>query len=404
MPDLPTFSDLFRIGRDEILTKNSKLSRDAVEREGMDANVLLAGACAVADEVVGQVSTLEAGLFLDSSIKSQLDRLVFDRYGLIRKPAAASLGTVQFRTGGVTTQAFTIPAGVKLATGDGTEFITTESVIFPNASTGPVNCAVRSVLAGAGQNVKANQIASIRSQIVNQPTNLTVTNPLATAGGDDKETDDSLRDRARVFFTTVRRGTIGAIEAAALGVPGVRKATAIEVVDAVGRPARVVQLVVTDSFTEQFVDLSAVPARYQNQSQLLATTVFNSLSDVRPAGMFVQVIVANVVMQAIQLTLTFNAGVDANEVALRARAALVGYTNELAPGRAFLLDDALKVLRRVSGLAPSGNSIISPLGNVQVKPLQVLRTSLGIVSALSAQTDQPIITGTNPDAYTLASN
>lgn len=402
MPDFPTFADLFRTARDEILSRNSKLSRDAVEREGMDANILLAGACAAADEVVGQLSTLAASLFLDSAKGMWLDRLVFDRYGLMRKPAAAAIGSVQFSTTNPSATTFSIPVNVFLSSADGKQYVTTEASIFNAGSVGPLTVAVRSVLAGAGQNAKAGTITSIITAISSAPSDLVVTNTLATAGADDAETDDALRERARRFFTTARRGTLAAIEAAALGVTGVRKATAFEVLDGSGRPARLVQLVISDAFTEQFTDLTTVPARYQQQSQALSTAVFEALADVRPAGVFVQVIVANVILHAIQLALTFVAGADVNASALAARAAVVNYVNALAPGTPLVISDLLSALRYTSGLLFTGNEVISPPGNVVPKPLQVIRTSLGLVSAASAQTDQPIITGTNPDAYTLA--
>lgn len=402
MGDFSTFSDLFRVARDQALLRNAKVSRDAIEREGADANILIAATAAVGDQVVGQLASVEAGLYLNSARGAALDRLVFDRYGLVRKPAAASLGSVQFRTTAPAPTTFTIPTGIRVATADGTEFVTTESVIFLVGTTGPVTSSVRSVLAGATQNVKSGAITSISTRITSQPNDLRVVNAFATAGADDAEDDDSLKDRARRFFSTVRRGTLGAIEEAALGVPGVRKATAFEVIDALGRPARLVQLVVADSFTEQFATYNAVPPRYETQSQVLATTVFNALADVRPAGIFVQVTVGSVILQAFQLALTFVAGADVAQAALLARTAVVGYVNALAPGAPYIREVAEQILSTVPGLAASGNGIISPLGDVAVKPLQVLRTSLGLVSALSAQTDQPLVTGSNPDSYIVA--
>jgi len=403
MPDFPNFDDLFRIARDEVLTRNAQVSRDAVERDGADANILVASGSAAADEVMGQLAEVAAGVYLDSAPgadqnSTALDRVVFDRYGIVRKPAAASLGSVQFRTIAPAPPLLSIPANLQLQTPDGVQFITTESVPFPTGTTGPVTVAVRSVLAGANQNAKANTLINILGVVPNSPSDLTVSNPLATSGGDDAETDDSLRDRARRYFTTVRRGTIGAIEEAALGVPGVQKATAFEVIDALGRPARLVQLVISDAFTEQFVDLSAIPPRYMAQSQLLAQTVFNALADVRPAGIFVQVYVASTVLQAIQLSLTFQAGIDVSSAALQARAAAVGYVNALFPGEPIVLIDLQNALAVVPGLAAA--SIVSPLGNVVAKPLQVLRTSLGLVTAIAAQTNQPLMTGQNPDSFT----
>ena len=98
MPDLPVFEDLFRIARDEAMLRNGRISREAIEREGMDANILMAAGTAIGDEVVGQLGALEAAVFLDSAKGAALDRLVFDRYSLVRKPASAALGTVTFTT------------------------------------------------------------------------------------------------------------------------------------------------------------------------------------------------------------------------------------------------------------------------------------------------------------------
>jgi hypothetical protein len=132
--------------------------------------------------------------------------------------------------------------------------------------------------------------------------------------------------------------------------------------------------------------------------------VQGALHDVRAAGIFVEVVVANVVLQPIQLALTFAAGADVNIAALQARAMVVGYVNSLVPGAPFVAGDAAAQLARVSGLAVNGNGIISPAGNVAVTPFQVVRTTLGLVSAVAAQTDTPIVTGSNPDSYRLSGN
>ena len=403
MPDFETFSDLFRVGRDEVLLRNASVSRDAVEREGMDANILVAASAAAADEVMGQVAELAAALYLDSATGDALDRLVFDRYGLTRKPAAASIGSVQFSTTVGSPTTFAIPIGTIVQTAAGTQFVTTEATVYLGGSFGPLTVAVRSVLAGASQNAKVGTITSIISSISGAAADLVVTNAFASAGADATEDDDTLRDRARRFFTTVRRGTLAALEAAALGVAGVRKASAFEVIDALGRPARSVQLVITDAFTEQFVDFSTVPPKYPAQSQVLTTYVNDALADTRAFGVYVQVLVANVVIQPVQLTLAFQAGADVSSSALQARAAVVSYINALSPGASFVAADVLAVLANVPGLSYTGGELLSPSGDVVAKPLQVLRTSLGLVSAVASQTDTPLLSGTNPDAFSLAS-
>lgn len=381
MADLVDFNLLFRIARDEALRLNSRLTSTIIDRPGTDANVLLAGAAAAAEEVLAQLQLTEAGLFLDSAVGAALDRLVFDRYGLTRKPAAAAQGFVQFRTTAPNPGAFTIPSGSQLQTADGIQYVTTAAVTFPAAVKGPIQASVRSALAGVDQQARAGTITSIVSQITNSPTDLVVTNVDATAGADDEETDDSLRNRARLFFVTARRATKSALEAAALGVAGVETATAFETLNFSGEPARRVQLVVADAFTIQLASFSETPPpAYQTQAQALALIVQNALSDVRAFGIQVDVVVAAVVLLPIILRLTYNAGADIPTATIQARAAAVSYCNGLAPGTTFDPLALVDALRPVSGLFISGQEVASPPGPVVPNPTQVLRTSLEIVT------------------------
>jgi hypothetical protein len=116
---------------------------------------------------------------------------------------------------------------------------------------------------------------------------------------------------------------------------------------------------------------------------------------VRPAGVYVQVQVAQVVMQAVQLQLSFQAGVDYESVALEARSVIVGHINELAPGQNLIIAEMLEKLRRVTGLIITGGEIIAPAGNVMVKPLQALRTDLSLVGIVSASINTALLTSTN---------
>lgn len=379
--DFPTFNDLFRSARDEALVRNPRLTQDALDREGSDANAIVAAAAAAADEVIGQLILATAALYLDSAKGDDLERLVFDRYGLTRKAAAPAVGIVQFRTTAANPAAFTIDQGTIVSTADGIQFITTDpSVAFPMGSSGPIDVNVRSVLAGASQQAAAGTITSLSSQIAGSPADLVVSNSAATAGADDAESDESLRDRARRFFTTVRRGTKTALVEGALAVSGVRSAQAFEAVDGVGLPGGSVELVITDAFTEALALLSSVPAAYQAQAQALAATVFAALEDVRACGVRVTVTVAQVVLQNIQILLAFAAGADVATVSAQAKAAMVGYTNGLAPGQTWSRSEAVTRLRTVSGLVVSGSDVILPAGDVVPTPLQVVRTSPNLVT------------------------
>jgi uncharacterized phage protein gp47/JayE len=375
--DRPTFSDLFQIARNQVLLANPRLT--AVDREGSDVNALVASVAAVGDEVAQQVAYVAAASFLDTANGSALDRLVFDRYGLVRKPAAAALGNVYFTSAAGAASTFSIPENTTLTTADGVQFVTTQEAVFPLASNGPIIVPVRSILAGTTQQVRANTITSVLAPIGGAPSDLAVTNPLATAGAADPETDNELRERARRFFTTVQRGTLASIEQAARGVPGVRFATAFEDVDQFGIQSGYVSLVVTDQYTDTLATLSTVPPAYEAQSQVLAEQVALAVDQARAAGVYVATLVAQVVLQPVTLRLRVKAGFDTAAVALNARAVCVQVVNALAPGAELTVAALENALATVNGLYFVGDEVILPAATVTPTPLQVLRTNLQLV-------------------------
>lgn len=399
MPDLPRFTDFFAIARGELLSRQALITRDVVDRDGTDANVLLAAQAAMAEEVTAQLAFVAAGIYLDSAVGQQLDRVLFDRFGLLRKSASGSQGSVTFSLPVPAAGAFTIVDSTVLQALDGNQFLTVGNQVFL-AGQSTLVVPIRSALAGSSQNERAGQIKAIIGQITGQPAGLTVNNTLATFGAGDDETDEDYRNRGRSFFITARRGTRAAIEAGALTVPGVVRAAATEVLDALGRPARLVLLTIADQYTDQFANFTTVPPAYQVQSQQFAAAVFAGLEDYRAAGIYVQVTVAQVILQAVTLALTFNAGADVDYTATLAKAAVVNYVNSLDPGESFVPSDLQQIIAGVPGLIVTGQEIQSPQGIVQAKPLQALRTSLGLVFAASAQgSSLPVLVGTSPDLY-----
>jgi uncharacterized phage protein gp47/JayE len=396
--DAPNFNDLFRIGRDEVLARNAQLSREAVERDGSDANVIVASGAAIGDETVGVLVQVASGMFLDSATGTLLDRVVFDRYGLTRKPASPAVGSVVFATTAPVPGAFVIPSGTALSTPDGIEFTTLVDMTFLAGAVATAPVSVRSLLAGLAQQASIGTIKNIIGQIPGSPNDLTVNNLLATAGADDDESDDALRDRARRFYQNVRRGTRGAIESGAVSVAGVRTAKAFEVIDAFGRPSRYVQLAISDAFTESLATLTAVVPAYQAQSQVLAAQVFQALDEYRACGIYVDVVVAQVVLLPIHLRLSIAAGSDPDQVALEARAAVVTAVNGQQPGQNLPMSVIQNALKGIGGLIYTGTEIASPPGDIIATPLQAIRTSMGLVGAISTATDQPLVGTLNPDA------
>ena len=380
MSDFPSYQDLFRISRDEALIRSAALTREVVDRPGTDANALVAIGPNVGDAVVGQLIRVQADIYLDTAQESGLDKLVFDRYNIIRKPATPAYGEVSFTTTAVNLTAFTITAGTKLQTSDGTVFTTVNVATFPASSTGPVVVNVVSQLAGISQSARANTITTIVTKPVNSPADLVVTNPFATFGSGDEETDDELRARGRLFYTTAQRGTCAAIERGALSVPGIRKALAFEALNVLGDPARWIEVVVADQLTEELVKIDSIPPDYEaQQATQVRANVNAALLEYRACGLYVLVTLAVVKLIGITLVLRYRDGFDINAVAQQARARAVDYTNSLRPGADFIVEDLEDKLRLVPGLEVLGGEVVQPNSDRVAGGTEVWRTTLALV-------------------------
>lgn len=390
MPDFPKFDELFRVFRDEAVSRSQRLTVNAVDRDGSDANIHGAATAAVGEEVIGQLASVEEGVWLDSAFGPKLDRWAFDRYNMLRKQASPAFTTLEFSTTAAAPSAFTIAGGTRCATSSGQEFVTVVSVPFALGAAGPIQILARSTLAGLDQNVTPATITSITSQIPNQPADLRVTNPEAATGGDNVEQDDDFKARVRRFWIAARRGTRGAIETGALGVPGVVRAAAFEAMQQNAYPARAVTLVISDRFTDALVKQGVAVPSYEIKSQAFGQTVSQALEEFRADGIPVRVIVAQVRLVSVVLRLRFRASVqNPDAVALATRTLMIQLINDLNPGEAFVPADAAQALKAVSGLDLFGDEIASPAGPiVPSSPFQVLRSTLALITTDSQATLQ----------------
>lgn len=378
--DLPREDTLIRIGSAEVLDTNTDLALTAVTRDGTDSNNMIAGGAAMGGEVVAQLAAVIEGNFLDTATGIKLDKLIWDRYGILRKSAGPSFVDVQFSTTAPAATAFNIPAGTALSSSDGKQFLTIDDVVYPIGSVGPVAVQARSQLAGVNQAVAPGKITSIVAAIAGQPADLVVTNALASAGGADRERDDDFRARARKFWRAFRGGVKSAIEFAALSVSGVVKATAFEGLDSVGRQNRIGALVVTDQWTDALVKQGVAVPAYATQSQAFARVVFNGLEEWRAMGISIDVIVAQVILVPMTLRLRFRAGANTQLATLMARAVAVDVCNSLRPGDTLNPTSVISRLRAVPGLDVVGDELENPAGIViPTSPYQVLRTTLALV-------------------------
>lgn len=165
-----------------------------------------------------QITLVAAAIRLSTSKGSDVDSFIKD-FGLTRLPAVIASVNVTFSRFSNTSQVV-VQVGAIAQTTTGIEFIVIADIANPayNASLngyvmpiGQSNVTVpaQAIISGAAGNVSANTITVISTVIVGVDT---VTNPSAAAGGQDKESDDEVKDRFVLFLASLARATKEALE------------------------------------------------------------------------------------------------------------------------------------------------------------------------------------------------
>lgn len=363
--DLLTRLDLRRIGRNYLLARSTKLDPSIVDTLGSDADIFIGSQSFVADAQTRQTAAGIASLLYGSARGDDLDRLVLDRNGGVgneaaaRKGAAAALVDLRFSRATVAAGSGSLPIGTRVATDTGVEYVVTETVAF-GASTLVVEPVIaRAVSAGKAFQVGANNLRNIRGPKFDST--IQVTNPLAAAGGEDREGDGEYVGRARDFWRTQRRGILAAIELGARSVPGIASAQAVEELTPLAQPARVVRLYIADS--------SGVASRP------LGAAVVRAVTEWRAAGIAVVPYLSTPQLVAVRLSLSFLAGTESVSLAEEVRAAVFGFANSLPVNGPLLRADLLAVLRHFvpRGLVLAGSTVLDPAGDLVPAPGQTLR-------------------------------
>lgn len=367
MADLPTRLDLYGIGRAFLLTRAQLIDPNEVDTRGSDANLFVGSGSVMLAHIVRHLAYATARLFLDSAEDDDLDRLAIDRYGEPRKGASPATGVVRFWRTSLVGGIGDIAVGTKLVALNGAEYITT-SVAHFGAFDLTATANVRAVQAGKAPQVGRNQIRKFGPSSAVFDTTIQLTNDDPTAHGEDREDNDTFRNRLRNFWLSVRRGTLGAIEYGATTVPGIVSATAVEAIEGTANPARVVNLYIADS--------SGVA------SVVAARAVEVALGDYRAAGIRVIVWTSMPSIVSIVLKLAFQSGVDTVTLTQQVITAVVEYVNSLPVSAPLLVGELAAVLARFKqdGVIASSGSIVAPAGDVYPDPGMTLRTTLANVS------------------------
>lgn len=369
MAELLSRLDLFRLGRTYVKTRATRIDPVQIDVEGSDANLFVGSASFMGAAIVRQLGSRTAALLLDASDGEDLVRWAFDRYRLAIKGASAAVGQVRFFRQTAAAGIGSIPAGTKLVSLTGVEYIMTTEANF-GALALEATADVRAAQAGKNYQLGLNQLRRFANISNIFDATIELNNDERMAGGEDREEPDDFRERVRAAFLAQRRGILAAIETGALNVPGVVSAVASEALDSLSRPARVVILYIADS--------SGVA------STVLAAQVRAALLEYRAGG--IQVVIVTSLPQIVDVTLklTFAAGIDTAALTQNVRAAVFEFVNSLPVNGPLYIADLESVLSRYrsSGLIVDQSTVVVPVGDLIPSPGQTLRTRLQNITVL----------------------
>jgi hypothetical protein len=354
MPVAPSFDDMLGQFEAEALAVRSTLAFN----DGDVTEAQAHGAGAMADAAIRFNVQAFRETFIDGAKGDALTALVDDHLNIQRSPATSAQAAVAFtRTGagaGATYLAGSVVASQFDAAGNTVLYTLNADAVFPGGSNGPIAGVVTAQIAGRGGNVAAGAIARIVTAPPAALATLAVTNALAAGGGNEEESDDELRVRARLFWQTLRRGTIAALEFGALTVPSVRIARATE--DPI---TGIVTLLVTDSDGN-------------STAQMVADVVLE-IENWRAAGSLVTVTGGTPLSVAVTGSLVVVAGLDPAVLAPLAVAAVTARMRKLRQGERFYLDMAKAAAISVDPDAIEAFNITAPVGDVTPSASQVVR-------------------------------
>lgn len=375
--EVPSQQELYDLFKDEVQARTPQLTDF---EEGSKLDSLGGGFSTAAQEVTKLVIDQFAKTFFDTAHGPEvtggaddLEYLATDHFGasFARPAASPATGVVTFSrptsgAGNVTIAAGTIVKTNKNANGVEQRFSVETTVVMTGLT---INASVNAVEAGTDGNVLANTVVVIETALTD-PT-VVVTNAAAFTGGEEEATDAEYREFIRNKIETLRGATKAAVEAAALNVPGVETATALEQLIAVKEWDIGGGVTVGDYFRIPRVKLYVADAN-GTASQALIDNVEDAIFPVRACGVYIEILGASAVLLTWEASITLNiSGPNFAEFSSNPQRiidSMEQYLRELPIGTGFdktLAKNAIMDLWGPSGTNDLTNfTTVTPVGNV----------------------------------------
>jgi uncharacterized phage protein gp47/JayE len=364
----PSFDELHDLGKAEVQLKRPRLG----VRVGDVAHMLISASAAMADRLIGWFSERISATFLDGAQGDDLTRLAADHWGIQRRAATKAATAIVVNRANANATAQILPIGTVVATardsrGAEVRYITTTQASWASSTNGLVGVNVEAEVAGLAGNLPATNLIT---RLISSPPaggTYSIVSSGQPAGGADQESDADLRDRVRRYPSTLRRGTLYALEYGALSTPGagVSKANAIQ------SESGLVTVYVSDASGASSGGTREVdPDLYDDG--LMTTRVAIELLNWACAGSLVQVIGGAVQTINISIVLVVRIGVDVPQLIIDITDAVSARVNRLNIGDTLYKSDIINAAKAVDPdnivdiivLTPATDTAPSTPGNI----------------------------------------
>jgi hypothetical protein len=339
----PSFDQLMNLGKAEAILRRPSLG----VRIGDISEMLIAAAAAMADRLIGWFAERIAATFLDGASGDDLTQLAADHWGIQRRSATKAVANITFVRSSADATLQTFPIGTTVATnrdsqGNDVQFVTTQSASWASSTNGSRTVNVEAVYAGVAGNLSNENLIA---RIISTPPAggiYTISASSQPGGGSEEETDEELRDRTRLYPTTLRRGTLGAIEYGARSVATIAVAKASAVVDTTG----LVTVYVADASgnsTGTTKQVGPLTTDDGSMTSKVAIELFNWAC----AGSLVNVTGGSVQSVNITVTIAVKLGVDVNQLITDIQNSISSRVGKLNIGETLYLSDIMSAVKAV---------------------------------------------------------
>lgn len=339
----PSFDDLFNLGKAELIVKRPSLGL----RAGDISEMLISGAAAMADRLVGWFAERIAATFLDGASGTDLTELASDHWNISRRLATQAIASITINRSGANASYQEITGGSPLATdpdsqGNDVQFFTNATISWAPSENGDKTVGITASTPGVtGNLLSANLITRILSTLPAGGT-YTIVSSTQPVGGSEEETDEELRDRVRIYPSTLRRGTLAALEYGAKSLSAIAVAKASAIQDTTG----LVTVYVSDasgSSTGATTTVGPLVVDDGTMTKKVAIELLNWAC----AGSLVNVSGGAVQTVNISVSVTVKIGVDVNQLIADIQDSVSGRVNKLNIGETLYLSDIISAVKIV---------------------------------------------------------